>query len=83
MKKQEINAAMHDRTNVPNEFQGTLRYGYAGEAEQRRRIAEDWALAEANPRFEMSLALTHLNEFPENRTPARYVSDSPYLVKER
>lgn len=81
--KKAINADMHDATNVPNEFQGSLRYGYAEEAEQRSRIAEDWSLIGNDRRFEQSIAVTHLNEFPEYRSYSRYYSDNPFLVRER
>ena len=83
VRKDCISPDMHDATNVPNEFQGALRYGYAEEHTQRSRIAEDWAAAENDPRFEKSLAVTHRNEFPEYRTLSRYYSDSPFWVKER
>ena len=83
VRKQDINVKMHDATNVPNEFQGSLRYGYAEKREQNLRIAEDWAMVEIDSHFEKSIAVTHLNEFPEMREIGRYVSDSPYSVRER
>ncbi len=83
VRKKDINPAMRDRTNVPNEFQGTLRYGYLDDAEQRQRIAEDWSLAENCRNFEKSIATTHCNEFPEVRNYSRYYSDDPYTLSER
>ncbi len=83
VRKRDINPFMHDATNVPNEFQGSLRYGYLEDAEQRLRIAEDWKLAADSPLFEKSIATTHCNEFPELRNDSRYVSDSPYELRER
>ena len=83
VRKKDINAAMHDRTNVPNEFQGSLRYGYLQDAEQRQRIEEDWATVAGLPNFEKSIAVTHCNEFPELRSASRYFSDNPYSLRER
>lgn len=83
VRKKDINAAMHDRTNVPNEFQGSLRYGFLQDAEQRQRIAEDWAAVEGMPHFEKSIAVTHCNEFPEVRCASRYFSDDPFSLRER
>ena len=72
VRKKDINPAMHDATNVPNEFQGTLRYGYLDDAEQRQRIADDWKLAEGRRQFERSIATTHCNEFRDVRNDSRY-----------
>ena len=83
VRKRDIDPLMRDATNVPNEFQGSLRYGYLAQAEQRRRIAEDWRIAEGCGLFEKSLAVTHCNEFPEARIDSRYRSDSPYLLTEQ
>ncbi|MBR3239281.1 MAG: adenylosuccinate synthetase [Oscillospiraceae bacterium] len=83
VRKKDINADMHDATNVPNEFQGSLRYGYLEDREQRQRIAEDWKLAEGLGKVEKSIATTHCNEFCEVRNDSRYFSDSPYSLRER
>ena len=83
VRKQDVNADMHDATNVPNEFQGTLRYGYVHDSEQRARIAEDWKLTGGSARFAQSIATTHCNEFPELKSCSRYYSDDPYTLRER
>jgi adenylosuccinate synthase len=83
VRKKDINAEMHDATNVPNEFQGSLRYGFLEDAEQKQRIEEDWKLAEGCGNFEKSLAITHCNEFRELKGVSRYFSDSPYALRER
>lgn len=83
VRKKDINAGMHDATNVPNEFQGSLRYGYLQDAEQRQRIAADWAIAAGCGHFEKSLAVTHCNEFPAQANDSRYYSDSPFALRER
>lgn len=83
VRKRDINAGMHDRTNVPNEFQGSLRYGYLEDAEQRARIADDWKQTAGMKNFEKSIATTHCNEFREVRNFSRYFSDNPFTVTER
>ena len=53
-KKEDINPLMNDQTNIPNEWQGSLRYGHM-----------DWK--SAGKRIERfgttSLAVTHINEY--------------------
>lgn len=59
--KAEINPDMTDRTNVPNEWQGCIRYGRIDISELRERISADFVkFSELNA--EISLAVTHLNE---------------------
>lgn len=53
----EINSKMKDETNVPNEFQGTLRYGKVNVQELLGRISSDYKNV-----GKCSLAVTHLNE---------------------
>lgn len=57
--KSEINPDMTDKTNVPNEWQGTLRYGRLDISELRQRIYADFAKFS---NAEISLAVTHLNK---------------------
>ena len=83
VRKKDINPAMRDATNVPNEFQGSLRYGYPEDEEQRQRIAGDWKIAEGRGNFEKSIATTHCNEFPDMKNDSRYYSDSPFSLRER
>ena len=83
VRKKDIHPGMRDATNVPNEFQGSLRYGYLQDAEQRQRIAADWAIAEDSRHFEKSIAVTHCNEFPALSNDSRYYSDSPFVLRER
>lgn len=82
-KKAEINQEMVDKTNVPNEFQGSLRYGYLADKEQQKRIAKDWSLVASDNRFKKTMAITHCNEFPDLYQKAEYTSDSPFFVKKR
>lgn len=79
--KQEINADMVDRTNVTNEFQGSLRYGYPEIIEQKKRIEKDWNTIKTDKRFNKTIAITHCNEFPDfDNTIANYISYNPYSV---
>lgn len=58
--KEDINALMVDKTNQPNDYQGTLRYGLFNEArahDLRTRIKDD-----ANG-LDYKVVVTHLNEF--------------------
>lgn len=80
VQKKSINADMHDKTNVPNEFQGSLRYGYLEDYAQKERIATDWQFVVDNPQFTKTLAITHCNEFPEYDNTAQYLSFNPYSV---
>ena len=78
--KKEINNDMIDKTNVPNEFQGSLRYGYPEDKEQKIRIAKDWNIIGNDKRFNKSLAITHCNEFQCDYSDANYVSYNPYSL---
>lgn len=60
--KNEIDPHMVDMTNVPNGYQGTLRYGRLDVKKLRERIFADFAKFDSVPNAEMSLAITHLNE---------------------
>lgn len=60
--KSEINADMIDRTNVPNDYQGTLRYGRIDVNELKQRIFSDYAMFSGFDDMKISLAVTHLNE---------------------
>lgn len=57
--KSEINPDMVDRTNVSNDYQGTLRYGRIDANELKQRIYDDFVKFS---NAELSLAVTHLNE---------------------
>lgn len=58
-RKDEINPDIVDKTNVPNDYQGTLRYGRIDIAELKQRIYDDFAKFS---NAEISIAITHLNE---------------------
>lgn len=59
-EKAAINADMIDRTNVPNPFQGTMRYGLLDADALLGRIREDFG--GKLPGAALSLAVTHVNE---------------------
>lgn len=83
VKKDEINATMCDKTNVHNEFQGSLRYGYLEDEAQSDRVIKDYSLVMGDTRFKMEFAVTHTNEFDCENDSTKYFSDNPYEVKER
>ena len=63
--KAEINGLMEDKTNVPNPYQGSIRYGLLDTKELEERIKADIESIGGND-YETSLAVTHINEF-ENK----------------
>lgn len=63
--KAEINSLMEDKTNVPNPYQGSIRYGLLDTSELAERIKADINSIGGNS-YEVSLAVTHINEF-ENK----------------
>ena len=80
VKKAEINADMEDKTNLHNEFQGSLTFGYLTDTDQKKRIDTDWSLVSADKRFVKSMALTHCNEFEDTYRQSNYMSYNPYNV---
>lgn len=60
--KEEINPDMIDNTNVPNGYQGTLRYGKLDVDALTARIKADFKKFDFLPGTQISLAITHLNE---------------------
>ena len=83
IQKKEINANMIDKTNVHNEFQGDLRYGYIEDDEQACRVIDDYNLVMGDKRFSYNMAVTHTNEFNCGLDKeVKYYSDNPYEVKE-
>jgi len=60
--KNGINPEIEDKTNVPNEFQGTIRYGRFDYEEFYKRIAHDKSQAKStNTNVKFSGFITHLN----------------------
>ena len=60
--KSEINSSMEDKTNVPNTYQGSLRYGHLDKSELVNRIKKDITSIGCSD-YIVSLAITHVNEF--------------------
>lgn len=83
VRKDEINSTMVDRTNVHNEFQGSLRYGYLELADQKARIENDWSRISGDSHFSKSLVVTHCNEFNCEFDDSKYYSDNKFEVKVR
>lgn len=63
--KAEINSLIEDKTNVPNPYQGSIRYGLLDAKALAERIKADINSIGENG-YETSLAVTHMNEF-ENK----------------
>ena len=78
--KKEINADMFDKTNIHNEFQGSLRYGYPDDKDMISRVNKDFNIVLGDARFNKSIAVTHCNEFPNFNQDALYLSNNPYSV---
>lgn len=57
--KEEINPTMYDKTNVPNNFQGTIRYGKIDIHKLVERVIYD---AKKIPGCNFDIFVTHLNE---------------------
>lgn len=84
VKKEEINATMFDKTNIHNDFQGSLRYGYLEDKTQKDRISKDFfGIVGGDLRFKKSMAVTHTNEFDCGNDTALYVSNNPFTVTKR
>ena len=60
--KSEINSEINDDTNIPNEFQGSIRYGKINIDSLIERI--DYDFIDAPKGWKKSLAITHINEYP-------------------
>ena len=71
--KDEINSNMVDLTNVPNEFQGTLRYGKLDLNDLKNRIEKDSDSNRNGLNIKKSLAVTHINEYKIDEEKAREV----------
>lgn len=74
---------MIDITNHPNDFQGSLRYGFIESNDQKQRIEKDFAIAKDDNRFHKSIAVTHCNEFFVDKTFGDYFSDNKFTVNKR
>ncbi len=57
--KEDINPKIVDLTNIPNQYQDTIRYGHLGLNELEYRIKNDLG----NTDVKKSLAITHCNEY--------------------
>lgn len=73
--KDEINPSMVDLTNVPNEFQGTLRYGKLDWNDLKNRIENDFEKNSNGLDIKKSLAITHLNEYVIDEDKVKEIFD--------
>ena len=83
VQKDEINTTMFDKTNITNNFQGGLRYGYLEKIEQQARIDNDWNRINGDKHFTKSMVITHCNEFDSGFNDSKYYSDDKYSIKTR
>lgn len=60
--KEEINPSIHDKTNEPNAWQGSLRYGFLNIKDMLDRCYNDFKSANMDNNT-FSVAITHLNEY--------------------
>lgn len=77
---EQINPAIRDLTNVPNESQGTIRYGTLNMTSFLRRVRRDFSAWKeiTGSEAEWAVCMTHLNEYahPGARNAAvKYHSD--------
>lgn len=81
-KKEDINASMFDKTNIPNEYQGTMRYGTLNLQELQRNIEDDFKTSSeySIPGLTVtkSIAITHLNEYSIDFKPLAEQFDVVY-----
>lgn len=73
--KDEINSNMVDLTNVPNEFQGALRYGKLDLNDLKTRIEKDFDNNSKGLDIKKSLAITHINKHKINYEEAAMIFD--------
>ena len=76
--KADINPYMIDKTNVPNPYQGSMRYGKLDVDALCHRIINDFNQAKSN-NYKMSLAFTHTNEFDIPAIKEEYLSSMAYI----
>ena len=66
-KKEDLNGYMLDLTNVPNTYQGELRYGYLDMDEMLERCRKDFErLKDLLGDARLSVAVTHLDDYNKN-----------------
>lgn len=82
-KMTEINKNIKDITNIPNEFQGSLRFGYLDKKSQKQRINEDFEIVQNDLRFVKSIVTTHCNEFDGEIVDTEYYSNNPFSMNKK
>lgn len=69
-----------DKTNQPNECQGTLRYAPLSCYSQQKVINRDFSIVKNNPHYRKTIAQTHCNELYHWGVQETYQSWSPSRV---
>lgn len=62
---------MHNKTNEPNAWQGSLRYGFLNIQDMLNRCYNDFKSAEVDGNV-FSIAITHLNEYQLNLSDVKF-----------
>lgn len=75
--KHEINPSMEDKTNVPNPYQGCIRYGMLDVDTLLKRIQDDVSSVDNN--YNISLAITHINEHENKELLSQTQIERVYL----
>lgn len=76
--KNEINPFMEDKTNVPNPYQGSIRYGKLDASALLQRIKDDVSSIRNN-NYKISLAITHMNEYENKELLSQAQFERVYL----
>lgn len=79
--KEEINHAIHDKTNEPNAWQGSLRYGFLNIKDMLDRCYNDFQSAKMDNNI-FSIAFTHLNEYQLDLSNVEFCLNQ-YSIKDR
>lgn len=73
--KEEINPAIYDKTNEPNCWQGTLRYGFLNIKDMVDRCYNDFKSVNISNNV-LSIAFTHLNEYNIDLSTVKFCLDN-------
>ena len=81
-KREDINNDMFDYTNLPNSYQGMLRYAFIDVDAIMRRVSEDFQLLNEQYPYDSTctLAMTHVNEYiDDNVWNLNYEFEKTYI----
>lgn len=87
-KNRSLDTTFEDKTNIPNQYQGTLRFGQLEINEMLDRIKKDLkSIDDIRYKINVNLFITHMNEINLDINLLKnskvfdniYISDSPYI----